>query len=186
DNKIVRLYQELRDVDFDYMIFADGDDVFFTEDPRPSAVAALGRTGVDFLLGAEAPCWPWANRLYARFPKLARCNHPNTGVYAATKSAFVREFEDMIAFAENDVEDYVECGRRLRNDDQALFSAWMATGNSKIRLDYCEELVLNLNGLAIAEIAVVLDILKAKTPPAIHGAGGAKEVVQRLYRRWWR
>src|SRR5262245_47003151 len=55
DNKIVRLYQELRDVDFDYMIFADGDDVFFTEDPRPSAVAALGRTGVDFLLGAEAP-----------------------------------------------------------------------------------------------------------------------------------
>lgn len=185
-NKIVKLFEQLRQLDFDHLIFIDGDDAFLTEDPRPRAVAALRRVGVDFLLGAEHPCWPWTNRLAARFPKLARCNHPNSGVYAASKTAFVREFENMIAFAENDVEHYVECGRTLRNDDQALFAAWIATGRSGIRLDYCEDLVLNLNGLALSEIALQLDVMKLRTPPVIHGAGGSKKLAHRLFSRWKR
>ncbi len=186
ENKIVRLYEELRQIEFDYLIFADGDDVFFCEDPRPVAVAALRRAGTDFLMGAESPCWPWGQRLYKLFPKLGRCNHPNTGVYAASREAFLREFPNMIAFAENDVEGYIECGRHLRNDDQALFGAWMATGQAQIRLDYCEDLVLNVNGLKLSETGLLLDVLKGKTPPIIHGAGGSKRLVRSLFARWRR
>jgi predicted O-methyltransferase YrrM len=117
---------------------------------------------------------------------VARCNHPNSGAYVATKAAFVREFEGMIDFAENDAENYEECGRTLRNDDQALFSAWIASGHSRIRLDYHEELVLNVNGLPLSEPGMLLDMINAKSPPLIHGPNGTKPFVHRLFTKWQR
>jgi hypothetical protein len=180
-NKVIRLLADVRQLDFDALIWADADDAFIHGDPRPGALAALDYYAADFVVGAEANLWPWHDRLYHRFPKVSRSCHPNAGVWAATRQAFIREYERMIALAESDTERYEEAGRHLKNDDQALFMEWMASGRSGMVLDTQEKLVLNLNALGVPERGFFLDMLNDRLPPLLHGPGQAKALVRCLW-----
>lgn len=180
-NKVERFFPAVRDLDFDVLVWIDADDAFLTRDPRPAAVQALQDVGTDFLMGAEVLLWPWPEKLGPYFPQVARCSYPNAGVWAATRAGFLREFSGMMAYAANDTEHHEEGGRHLRNEDQALFQAWMTLGGGRIALDTREDLVLNLPRLEVSEQAFFLDLVNGRLPAIVHGPGIAKGLVRSLW-----
>jgi predicted O-methyltransferase YrrM len=169
-NKLKAFFDEVKDVPFSHILFADGDDAFLRRDPRSEIPRLLELYGTDFLCGAEAACWPWPQRHRNRFPVAARCRYPNAGVWCATRDGFVREFGEMIELQSRD--PYEEAGWTLKTNDQPAFYERAIAGGLKV--DHDERLVFNLNNLVVSD----RDIFHHEGL-LLHGSGRAKILARR-------
>ena len=179
-NKIAHLARDLRAKDWDYVLFADGNDTFLTRRPE-EAGALLAAYGTDFLVSAEAECWPNPARHAGLFPPAASaCRFPNSGVYVATRAAFEREFAAM-AHLSATVADPADAV-----DDQYLFIERLLSGRSGMRADDRGLLSLSLNAHPEPAAALRRRILLGDAPLVVHGNGPAKGVALEHWRDFTR
>lgn len=184
-NKLTMFLAEVADLDFDAILYIDGDDAILTRGDAERTVGdVLQHYGADFVVGAEVICWPWAI-LKSKLPASpARCNYPNAGVWCATHAGFLREFTAMQAIVDDDTEHYSERGQSLDNQDQAAFQVRIASGASGMAIDSGEKLVLNLNFLDYSHDHLLADLQGRRLPLVVHGSGPSKTRLRELWKDW--
>lgn len=158
-NKVKRLYELLKPLEWDTVVYADCSDVFLTGwGFLPDRMPPCG-----WLYSGETNCFPWPERHKKSYDGKLPYPYPNAGVWAATREAFMRNMEAMLAFDD----PYEEQGRSIANGncDQLLAHEMVIRGYAEVdsRGSWC----LNLYGVPnpIAELHI-----REVWPKLVHGS----------------
>lgn len=176
-NKVVNLAADIDAKDWDFVLYADGDDSFLTRRPE-EAVAALPAYGTDFLVSAEVICWPCPDQYTGNYPSSsALCRYPNAGVWLATRAGWEREYAAL-----NEIAVSGTLTPEAVANDQRLVHERIASGRSRMRVDDRGLLCLNLHHHPASPAGIRRDVLLGNAPPVVHGSGGAKRLAGDCWR----